>query len=115
MQSMPSDILFQLTAARRRLGQRLAGCRPISKFQLTAARRRLVIPLVITMLTAFVSTHSRPKAAGSTKDYVIVIVAFQLTAARRRLVVIDYSPLCSFMVSTHSRPKAAGRRLVTSQ
>ena len=56
------------------------------RFQLTAARRRLVdADQIVDMLKA-VSTHSRPKAAGSTR----VI----------RGLIAD--------VSTHSRPKAAG-------
>ena len=56
-----------------------------------------------------VSTHSRPKAAGS-----IGVVSekslllFQHTAARRRLVVHTATDACSRVVSTHSRPKAAG-------
>ena len=35
-----------------------------AKFQHTAARRRLEPPLTAKMFSRFVSTHSRPKAAG---------------------------------------------------
>ena len=45
MQSMPVDILFQLTAARRRLESLIDGLIEQFLFQLTAARRRLVPPL----------------------------------------------------------------------
>ena len=55
-------------------------------FQLTAARRRLGGVSRFTFLIEIVSTHSRPKAAGSWQD--------------------DLSK--GFAVSTHSRPKAAG-------
>ena len=56
-------------------------------FQLTAARRRLAAREQGVMQLEFVSTHSRPKAAGDTES------SFDATAK----------------VSTHSRPKAAGR------
>ena len=57
-------------------------------FQHTAARRRLVDGLICALEGYFVSTHSRPKAAGMTLLY--------------GKEVND--------VSTHSRPKAAGTR-----
>ncbi|WP_410000207.1 hypothetical protein [Neisseria sicca] len=55
-------------------------------FQHTAARRRLVNSPNSFAVRAQVSTHSRPKAAGTDRNH---------TAAD-----------CA--VSTHSRPKAAG-------
>ena len=58
-----------------------------AKFQHTAARRRLEPPLTAKMFSRFVSTHSRPKAAGSVG---------KPTGAKK------------MRVSTHSRPKAAG-------
>ena len=56
-----------------------------------------------------VSTHSRPKAAG-TKAYTAFTnqPKFQHTAARRRLVSTSYRKSTAALVSTHSRPKAAG-------
>ena len=78
--------LFQLTAARRRLGPRLCRVSSAWPFQLTAARRRLAMNDVFGRFKRDVSTHSRPKAAGS------------CPAAR----------CCLSAVSTHSRPKAAG-------
>ena len=55
---------FQLTAARRRLGfNKLFILFPLL-FQLTAARRRLAVTAVMPIFRSFVSTHSRPKAAG---------------------------------------------------
>ena len=44
--------------------QRLAVCRPISKFQLTAARRRLGLKAHELTHEEIISTHSRAKAAG---------------------------------------------------
>ena len=55
-------------------------------FQHTAARRRLGIALRFLITCLYVSTHSRPKAAGQNQ--------------------LHLSHVC--LVSTHSRPKAAG-------
>ena len=100
--------VFQHTAARRRLGAFVGqGCRvhgfntqppeggwenkPNKKkngyrFQHTAARRRLVLLIVQILLRCSVSTHSRPKAAGSAMMvFKTVNSMFQHTAARRRL------------------------------
>ena len=55
-----------------------------------------------------VSTHSRPKAAGKVDNKYELIFKFQLTAARRRLALCSAGALLYSCVSTHSRPKAAG-------
>ena len=55
---------FQLTAARRRLGHEVVNNRVRNLFQLTAARRRLVDRAERLDQKDYVSTHSRPKAAG---------------------------------------------------
>ena len=55
-----------------------------------------------------VSTHSRPKAAGTLISYPLRSLKFQLTAARRRLVAQLLALFIYADVSTHSRPKAAG-------
>ena len=62
----------------------LPACLP---FQLTAARRRLDAYDIVKGALESVSTHSRPKAAGTAPIY---------DQVRK-------------VVSTHSRPKAAGR------
>ena len=77
---------FQHTAARRRLVPFAPKANRVFKFQHTAARRRLVEARIVPDITLYVSTHSRPKAAG-------------------------FLPLPNCLqveVSTHSRPKAAG-------
>ena len=56
---------FQHTAARRRLAARSSRTTAVAAFQHTAARRRLVIADDIYIGEDDVSTHSRPKAAGS--------------------------------------------------
>ena len=79
---------FQLTAARRRLDFNVKLQISFKRFQLTAARRRLVDLLEDEPVGFFVSTHSRPKAAGA--GFLPVALqqsVFQLTAARRRLVI----------------------------
>ena len=55
---------FQLTAARRRLEKWRYKIFGSLAFQLTAARRRLVEAVKKNFELSFVSTHSRPKAAG---------------------------------------------------
>ena len=106
---MISDLMFQLTAARRRLGVIKSAASATQQFQLTAARRRLENGLLapvydgVFQLTAArrrlarpalccfdrrsVSTHSRPKAAGRPRFNLVSVFMFQLTAARRRLVL----------------------------
>ena len=57
----------------------------------------------------WVSTHSRPKAAGyELRMLVLGYMQFQLTAARRRLDTTPKQARKLTKVSTHSRPKAAG-------
>ena len=104
-----SSSRFQHTAARRRLAtSSLCEVKPMRfntqppeggwlvlfthrnkqhRFQHTAARRRLVGIIHPSQQTTQVSTHSRPKAAGSS--------------------VAHSEPFSA--VSTHSRPKAAGK------
>ena len=57
---------------------------------------------------ADVSTHSRPKAAGPIIGSYPCFWAFQHTAARRRLEAFIANDMVKSEVSTHSRPKAAG-------
>ena len=82
----PSLSVFQHTAARRRLANAQIDLLDEQKFQHTAARRRLVFTRLLLFLVWIVSTHSRPKAAGTVINPALIITN----------------------VSTHSRPKAAG-------
>ena len=77
---------FQHTAARRRLEDVVPLDIQTALFQHTAARRRLVRYRNTALKRSSVSTHSRPKAAGS----------------------VHLMTYVRFAVSTHSRPKAAG-------
>ena len=63
--------------------------------------------LVRTPPSRMVSTHSRPKAAGSHHTLPHTKREFQHTAARRRLPQYAGAGGKKFVVSTHSRPKAA--------
>ena len=83
---MISDLMFQLTAARRRLGVIKSAASATQQFQLTAARRRLENGLLAPVYDG----------------------VFQLTAARRRLAQRGWQRDAISIVSTHSRPKAAG-------
>ena len=56
-------------------------------FQHTAARRRLVSDETPLLSAQIVSTHSRPKAAGSHSSSFVISRLFQHTAARRRLEI----------------------------
>ena len=77
-------------------------------FQHTAARRRLGSGASAGGSAGGVSTHSRPKAAGSIMSPVRCATSFQHTAARRRLGMMCFLIQYTALVSTHSRPKAAG-------
>ena len=63
--------VFQHTAARRRLERSSFKPDTAIKFQHTAARRRLVFAVLSLLGFHEVSTHSRPKAAGSSIKYQI--------------------------------------------
>ena len=63
MQSMPVDILFQLTAARRRLASSPSFAAFCAKFQLTAARRRLAIQIPI-QIRIQIRFNSQPPEGG---------------------------------------------------
>ena len=125
-----SFLWFQHTAARRRLAKLIARDQIGKLFQHTAARRRLAMPQPTTPTAPVVSTHSRPKAAGTPKAATSTLKSFQHTAARRRLDFADTMQIWAgrgfntqppeggwsylarrhfaSLVSTHSRPKAAG-------
>ena len=60
------------------------------------------------LLSFPVSTHSRPKAAGTVGYSNPLVKRFQHTAARRRLESFADDFGIDLEVSTHSRPKAAG-------
>ncbi len=77
-------------------------------FQHTAARRRLASSSKAFTAIEWVSTHSRPKAAGLTQTVrPIQLRGFNTQPPEggwlvARIVLVDG------IVSTHSRPKAAG-------
>ena len=100
---------FQHTAARRRLGDLVGAHYHIQKFQHTAARRRLVLDAVGHGFACVVSTHSRPKAAGTTKQSETTPTCRFNTqppeGGWRAAVMMRLGDA----VSTHSRPKAAGQ------
>ena len=77
-------------------------------FQHTAARRRLVRLINYNDRTVIVSTHSRPKAAGSKRQRNSPPVAVS-THSRPKAAGYFRRLFALFgIVSTHSRPKAAG-------
>ena len=65
---------FQLTAARRRLDKFVSIAQIIKSFQLTAARRRLAFSRLLVGEAGIVSTHSRPKAAGWCRRFMLRIL-----------------------------------------
>ena len=124
--------MFQHTAARRRLAEQINQLLTMEKFQHTAARRRLGL---ITMqmqtitcfntqppeggwavgncqrLSAFVSTHSRPKAAGIVIIYVARAIMVSTHSRPKAAGTVGQWEQWQDLVSTHSRPKAAGASL----
>ena len=81
---------------------------PLPKFQHTAARRRLAECAVLVFAFSCVSTHSRPKAAGTLPSFPVRrwrVSTHSRPKAAGFFRIPKFSPL---VVSTHSRPKAAG-------
>ena len=103
------DEVFQHTAARRRLGPTFRAClKDTPCFNTQPPEGGWPIGCLI-LYRQPVSTHSRPKAAGSKYSPSDLAAAmFQHTAARRRLVRPSLAGRSRHLVSTHSRPKAAG-------
>ena len=102
---------FQLTAARRRLVLSPTNTKVQTWFQLTAARRRLGKLCKDWFFNLYVSTHSRPKAAGGGsgfRRYSIWVSTHSRPKAAGHFFLRGYLRVT---VSTHSRPKAAGQRL----
>ncbi len=100
-------VRFQHTAARRRLGLLgLAGI-PEAMFQHTAARRRLGTGVSLVTVQRWVSTHSRPKAAGI-GIYSVVRKRVSTHSRPKAAGADNLEAVAKADVSTHSRPKAAG-------
>ena len=126
---MSNEILFQHTAARRRLANHCAAAYKARLFQHTAARRRLVDSAIfLLMCFGFQHTAARRRLDLISPEHPSSS-SFQHTAARRRLgrphhliqraASFNTQPpeggweslfnKCRLtLVSTHSRPKAAG-------
>ena len=98
---------FQHTAARRRLDMAMGNTPTFKLFQHTAARRRLDTYPQWKFSLSFVSTHSRPKAAGAVDFTAAVIKRFNTQPPEGGWAFQATMP-CRRLVSTHSRPKAAG-------
>ena len=101
-------VLFQHTAARRRLGAKKAMSTIQITFQHTAARRRLVGSLILLNFTNKFQHTAARRRLDSTACNIAPEFMFQHTAARRRLARTDFKQTGKQKVSTHSRPKAAG-------
>ncbi len=100
---------FQHTAARRRLGRFKNTRVSRKKFQHTAARRRLGLTGNAGYAKQFVSTHSRPKAAGNLpKRCALDGVGFNTQPPEGGWALLSATYAAPLPVSTHSRPKAAG-------
>ena len=83
-------------------------CIIVFRFQLTAARRRLGDSADDCLLEVWISTHSRAKAAGGAKIYLchcqhVSTHSRAKAAGKKRLKAHELSH-----ISTHSRAKAAG-------
>ena len=78
-------------------------------FQHTAARRRLVQNRENKQLIYKVSTHSRPKAAGTVGSCTGFADAVSTHSRPKAAGHRPHTMLLPHWVSTHSRPKAAGQ------
>ena len=127
--------LFQHTAARRRLVLTFYPILLVLKFQHTAARRRLGVAQwcqgrhrcfntqppeggwdsdIKRRLTALVSTHSRPKAAGQLRVHMGAAIRVSTHSRPKAAGFLSFRFKKLFFVSTHSRPKAAGPNCICS-
>ena len=105
----PRSPLFQHTAARRRLGEGIPSASNSGAFQHTAARRRLGLNPNRKQAVETVSTHSRPKAAGScNRSDSGTISCFNTQPPEGGWFFRQFITGQNIRVSTHSRPKAAG-------
>ena len=104
---------FQHTAARRRLASPLYGYKKYWKFQHTAARRRLASFGGRYWLPTTVSTHSRPKAAGSLPKITLIPIRVSTHSRPKAAGKQKSEQQHAKIVSTHSRPKAAGITYIT--
>ena len=77
-------------------------------FQLTAARRRLGPQPKIFHVVGYVSTHSRPKAAGSALKAKELRPNVSTHSRPKAAGNVACAEQATQIVSTHSRPKAAG-------
>ena len=101
-------LMFQHTAARRRLLPNKVLNIQLTEFQHTAARRRLQSAMAYRKLLRYVSTHSRPKAAALVAGiYLIHSVRFNTQPPEGGCSLVNSSSISPRTVSTHSRPKAA--------
>ena len=87
------SIMFQHTAARRRLGGFMPRLRAHASFQHTAARRRLGRCSAIDWARSLLRFNTQPPEGGwpNTQPPMTSAKRFQHTAARRRLVMIQIS------------------------
>ena len=81
----PPPPAFQHTAARRRLGNLTATSHGRQSFNTQPPEGGWLVPVLYAKNPEIVSTHSRPKAAGSPVVIFFSFAKFQHTAARRRL------------------------------
>ncbi len=79
-------------------------------FQHTAARRRLVQTSTRKPGVYVVSTHSRPKAAGTEIGSKLLLVGVSTHSRPKAAGYVAQILSAAGRVSTHSRPKAAGER-----
>ncbi|EFC88646.1 hypothetical protein NEIMUCOT_04695 [Neisseria mucosa ATCC 25996] len=103
--------MFQHTAARRRLAQPLPSGERKKMFCFNTQPPEggwLLLGLGVT-LVSYVSTHSRPKAAGhDVFPYPIHCTCFNTQPPEGGWMTITRVYIVQSRVSTHSRPKAAG-------
>ena len=107
MRALSDGDLFQHTAARRRLDAAAVGEMGLGRFNTQPPEGGWFVLLKLK-LRQFVSTHSRPKAAGLRRRLHAAVVVVS-THSRPKAAGIPNHQVCLVgIVSTHSRPKAAG-------
>ena len=83
---------------------KFAGC----VFQLTAARRRLALTEDAANEGENISTHSRAKAAGTSRVVAMILDNISTHSRAKAAGLIPQGAVLIVDISTHSRAKAAG-------
>ena len=103
-----AQVLFQHTAARRRLGWRGSRGAAVGSVSTHSRPKAAGFVTALWLCRTYVSTHSRPKAAGAALAVLGRVVVVSTHSRPKAAGYYFQKRISNHKVSTHSRPKAAG-------